>query len=103
MLEGLGGGVKVDVVCGPSVELKMRDEGRAEGGLRRMNCQRSVLITSFHPSWPLTFPAPAGPITMTPNLLISSSSTVPDPGTTASFLRTQDVMMTVFGLVRCML
>jgi hypothetical protein len=75
VVEGLGGRVEVDVEGGAAVELEVGDEGRAEGGLG--DRQISSVSAGAHERnktvyWvaDLTLPAPAGPMTMAPNLLM---------------------------------
>ena len=86
MFKGLGSGVEVYVEAGASIEVEMGDEGGTEGGLRAASCQwlgwpRELQRVEISPAGGasaegikkgtgLTFPAPAGPMTMTPNLLI---------------------------------
>lgn len=63
MVEGFGGWVEVDVKRGAAVVLEMGDESAAEGCLGVVRSDIEGLLVSKH-----TFPAPAGPITRTPNL-----------------------------------
>lgn len=39
MVEGLGGRIEVDVEAGAAIELKVGDEGGAEGGLQKTERQ----------------------------------------------------------------
>ncbi len=68
MLKRLGGRVEVDVKGRPAVELQVGDEGCAEGGLAVSDTMLPHSNTRTRP----TLPAPAGPITMTPNLLMAA-------------------------------
>ena len=63
MVEGFGGWVEVDVERGAAVVLEMGDESAAEGCLGGVRSDMEGMLVSKQ-----TFPAPAGPITRTPNL-----------------------------------
>ncbi len=60
-----GGRIEVHIETGTVVVLKVRDEGRAEGSLILLAFFRKQ-ISQAKP----TLPAPAGPITRHPNLLM---------------------------------
>lgn len=76
MVKGLGGWVEVHVEAGAAIELQVGYEGRAEGGLRRSrqkSCTTGDMLNVGRDACRearRTLPAPAGPMTMTPNLLI---------------------------------
>ena len=69
MCEAFGGWIKIDIVTGSPIDSQMVDQGGTKGCLH--NLQRSKQLCGVKVGNAHTLPAPAGPMTIVPNLLLS--------------------------------